>query len=159
SSIFAQNFSADPTQLPPDVDGALHAEYCLIGVLDGAGLDGSSHDNISGSMAGGGLDPMYGTLDYNGGPTRTLPLPAGSPALDVGSNPDNLQYDQRGVGFARISNGKPDIGAYELQVVPPPTVSNIQIADGSAERSTIRSITVTFSTLVNLGGGTPEQAF
>jgi hypothetical protein len=161
STIFAQNSSADPTQLPPDVDGAVHCTNCLLGIVDGSGVDTdpSSTNNLYGSMSGGPLDPLYGTLDFNGGPTRTLSLQTGSPALDVGINPDNLLYDQRGVGYPRVSNGNPDIGAYELQVIPPPTVTNVQIGDGSAQRSTVRSITVTFSTLVNLGGGTPEQAF
>src|SRR5262249_49949115 len=135
STIFAQNFSADPTQIPPDIDGTLHAEYCLIGIEDGAGLDASSHDNVTGTMAVGALDPMFGTLDYNGGSTRTLPLLAGSPALNVGSNPNALSYDQRGVGFPRVSGTGPDIGAFELQQSTPPTVSSIQIDDGTAQRS------------------------
>ena len=61
------------------------------------------------------LEPQ---LKDNGGRTRTHALVAGSPALDAGdptiASPP--EYDQRGAGFARVSNGRIDIGAYELQV-------------------------------------------
>ena len=115
--------SAHRPRLPPDIDGALHAEYCVIGVEDGAGLDGTSANNQTGSL-GFPLDPRFDSLDFHGGPTRTLSLLPGdpmdpvnnppSPALEKGSNPDNLLYDQRGVGYARVSNGAPDVGAFEL---------------------------------------------
>ena len=53
----------------------------------------------------------------NGGPTRTHALLPGSPAIDAG-NPtlefDPNEFDQRGVPFFRVSNGRVDIGAFEL---------------------------------------------
>ena len=52
-----------------------------------------------------------------GGPTQTLALDAGSPALDTGANPDGLADDQRGPGYVRVSGAGPDIGAYERQNV------------------------------------------
>jgi hypothetical protein len=67
---------------------------------------------------------MLGPLQNNGGPTMTMALLPGSPAIDAGSNdliPAGVQYDQRGPGFQRIVNatGKPtaivDIGAFEWQ--------------------------------------------
>jgi hypothetical protein len=64
-------------------------------------------------------DPLLGALADNGGPTRTMALQTGSPALDTGSNtvvPSELTTDQRGAGFARIVDGTVDIGAYEEQV-------------------------------------------
>lgn len=60
--------------------------------------------------AGSPLDPGLGTLDENGGPTRTHPLLAGSPARDAaGASPETL--DQR--GLARPVGAAPDSGAYE----------------------------------------------
>jgi hypothetical protein len=62
------------------------------------------------------LDPLLGPLQDNGGPTQTMALLAGSPAIDAGDN--NYfpgPYDQRGDGFARIVNGTIDIGAFEVQ--------------------------------------------
>ena len=62
-------------------------------------------------------DPLLGPLQDNGGPTFTHALLAGSPAIDAGDPafvgpPD---YDQRGIGFPRVVNGRIDIGAFEVQ--------------------------------------------
>jgi CSLREA domain-containing protein len=70
----------------------------------------------AGSTAGGanlcgvaapGLDP----LAANGGPTATMALQPGSPAIDAGSNPGALATDQR--GFERTAGAATDIGAFE----------------------------------------------
>ena len=63
-------------------------------------------------------DPQLGPLANNGGPTRTrLPL-AGSPAIDAGDPAfgGSPTTDQRGTGFARVINGRLDIGATETRV-------------------------------------------
>ena len=60
-------------------------------------------------------DPMLGTLGANGGPTVTIPLMAGSPAIDVGNNLDNRTTDQRGLGYPRFAGANPDIGAFEVE--------------------------------------------
>jgi hypothetical protein len=55
-------------------------------------------------------------LGNYGGPTQTMALLPGSPALDAGSNallPTGLTTDQR--GLPRIVNGTVDIGAFESQ--------------------------------------------
>jgi hypothetical protein len=79
--------------------------------------DGSCSPLLSG-------DPMLGQLFPNGGPTETMALLAGSPAIDAGDNsvrgaPLFLIADQRGIPRCHV-----DIGAYEFAepVVPPPTV-------------------------------------
>jgi hypothetical protein len=153
STIIAQNSATiDPGVV--DADGPLYAEYSLIGIIDGigTGLDPSSHDNLSGTVDTQALDPNFGSLDNNGGTTQTLPLNTGSAAIDTGDNAANLLYDQRGVGYPRVSGAKADIGAYELQVVSPPTVTGLQIDDGTAQRSMIRSLTITFSEAVTFSG-------
>jgi hypothetical protein len=61
-------------------------------------------------------DPMLTPLADHGGPTVTLGLASGSPAIDAGNNVSYLVYDQRGAGSARIAGARPDIGAYEVQV-------------------------------------------
>ena len=69
-------------------------------------------------------DPKLGPLQDNGGPTQTMALLAGSPAIDKGDNtlvpidPSTglpVTTDQR--GFTRVVNGTVDIGAFEDQVV------------------------------------------
>ncbi|MEO8528271.1 MAG: choice-of-anchor Q domain-containing protein [Pseudolysinimonas sp.] len=72
-------------------------------------------------------DPMLATLADNGGPTFTrLPL-AGSPAINLG-DPAIVgapSTDQRGTGFARISGGRVDIGAVEVQAALAATGSEL----------------------------------
>jgi hypothetical protein len=58
-------------------------------------------------------DPQLLPLADNGGLTRTHALAPDSPAIDVGNDYFGLDYDQRGVGFARVSGTRADIGAYE----------------------------------------------
>ena len=62
------------------------------------------------------LDPLLGPLQDNGGPTQTMALLPGSPAIDAGDNASSPgPNDQRGNGFARIVDGTTDIGAFEVQ--------------------------------------------
>jgi hypothetical protein len=58
-------------------------------------------------------DPRLLSLADNGGLTRTHALAPDSPAIDAGNDYFGLDYDQRGVGFARVSGTRADIGAYE----------------------------------------------
>jgi hypothetical protein len=69
-------------------------------------------------------DPLLGVIGDNGGPTWTIPLMAGSPAIDTGNNAAHLDTDQRGPGFARAIGLRADIGAFEVQE------SDIIFADG-----------------------------
>jgi hypothetical protein len=89
------------------------------------GMTNGSSGWISNDLVGSQLspfDPKLGPLSENGGPTMTMPLLTGSPAIDQGSNTD-LRTDQRGrcriyddpaVENATSGNGT-DIGAFELQ--------------------------------------------
>lgn len=61
------------------------------------------------------LDPGLLPLADNGGPTQTHALGVGSPAIDQGSNPLGLGFDQRGQGHARVAGAAADIGAFEQQ--------------------------------------------
>jgi hypothetical protein len=69
------------------------------------------------------VDPMLGPLQNNGGPTQTMALPSGSPAVDAG-NPTGctdglghlLKTDQRGKPRPDAEDTAGcDIGAYERQ--------------------------------------------
>src|SRR5262249_48293133 len=77
---------------------------------DGGGFLTAPTDKIN-------TDPILGPLAYYGGPTPTHILKVGSPAIDAG-DPNFVSppsTDQRGVGFARLVNGRIDIGAFERQ--------------------------------------------
>jgi hypothetical protein len=62
-------------------------------------------------------DPQLSALANNGGPTDTMALPAGSPAIDAGTNAGCPATDQRGV--TRPQGSACDIGAFEREVAPP----------------------------------------
>jgi len=61
-----------------------------------------------------GADPLLQPLAWNGGPTPTEGLAPNSPAIDQGSNMQNLDYDQRGAPYARVVGDAADIGAIEF---------------------------------------------
>ena len=102
----------------PDCNYAISlGDYYLIrdtsGIQSG-GLPGSHYIT--------GQDPLLGPLADNGGPTQTHALLKGSPAINVGKNVANSQFDQRGLGFkrtlgpAKVSGGDgTDIGAFEFK--------------------------------------------
>ena len=85
-------------------------------------------------------DPMLGPLQDNGGPTFTHALLPASPAINAGNpnfTPPPL-YDQRGPGYARVVNGRIDIGSFEVQAgststpTPTPTPTARPTATGTA---------------------------
>ena len=88
-------------------------------------IDGRVVVNGTGNISS--LDPMVGPLADNGGPTKTMALLPGSPAIDAGPNPvatfPGNRDDQRGNGFARVFGGQVDIGAFEVQPAPEPTTT------------------------------------
>ncbi len=87
-------------------------------IVSGNFRGSSAADDVFGSLSGSssfnliGGDARLGPLQDNGGPTRTMALLAGSPALDAGSNAlaaaPGLTTDQRG-----RPRGTVDIGAFE----------------------------------------------
>jgi hypothetical protein len=79
--------------------------------------DASTFLNQTGDL--NSTDPMLGPLQDNGGPTFTHELLTGSPAIDAGdpSFTPPPDYDQRGIGFNRVVNGRIDIGAFEVQTI------------------------------------------
>jgi hypothetical protein len=132
----------------------------VLGVTGGATLSASSANNLA---PGTDLKLDPAGLKDNGGVVPTIALLSSSPALNVGSNPANLATDARGTGFLRTSGAGTDIGAFELQVAGgvAPTVTGTTLNGGSitsGQRSTVGSVTVTFSTIVSFAG-TPSAAF
>jgi hypothetical protein len=129
------------------------------GVLVNCLLDANSPTNLIGSIADAGHnlssdascaftnigsfispDPKLGPLADNGGPTLTMALLPGSPAIDAGDTSLAPATDQR--GFPRPAGVASDIGAFEYGSVIPtiavtragPSGLNI-LAMGNAGRS------------------------
>ena len=83
---------------------AIASEGHNIDSLDACGFDALG-DHVD-------ADPLLGPLQNNGGPIETMPLLAGSPAIDGGEGAGCPATDARGV--PRPQGAACDIGAYEL---------------------------------------------
>ncbi len=86
-------------------------------------MNGSAHSGIDSdhNLWADNAAGIIGPLTSNGGPTLTMALPVGSPAIDAGDNASAPPTDQRGA--ARPAGAGADIGAYEAAapgVVTPP---------------------------------------
>ena len=104
-------------------------------IADGDGATGFTNGK-NGDIVGtteNPIDPQLGELQDNGGATPTQELLAESPAIDAGSNPNNLATDQRGEGFDRTVGDGTDIGAYEVQTI----INNMDIV-GTNNRDILR---------------------
>ena len=102
------------------------------------------------------FDPRLGPLKYNGGPTMTMALLSGSPAIDAGDKTDAPPTDQRGLPRVMDGNGDGtatiDIGAYELQS-PVSTVSTTTVLTSSVNPSVYgQSVTFTATVTANSPG-------
>jgi hypothetical protein len=79
--------------------------------------------NLNGPGDMSNTNPQLGPLQNNGGPTQTMALPFGSPAIDAG-NPSGctngrgqlLKTDERGEPRPASGQSRCDLGAYELQL-------------------------------------------
>ena len=92
-----------------DIRGRVSGSYNLI---DDAAATGGLSNGVDGNIVG--VDPKLGPLADNGGPTPTMALLPGSPAIDAGSDAliaAGVTTDQRGA--PRINGTSVDIGAYE----------------------------------------------
>jgi len=76
-----------------------------------------SDDNTCGAGVTEVASLGLGTLGANGGATQTIPLLAGSPAIDAALAANCPATDQR--GFIRPAGASCDIGAFEYGAVPP----------------------------------------
>jgi hypothetical protein len=109
-----------------------------------------SSDASAGFSATGSLnntDPILGPLGNYGGSTLTVPLLAGSPAIDGGNTATAPATDQR--GHARPYGAAADIGAFESS---PPYFIGGQVS-GHTLRDEV-TIVIGPSNLVTTNGGT-----
>jgi hypothetical protein len=103
------------------------------------------------------LQPLANQTGPNG-TFAVVGLGTGSTAIDVGDPAlgGGGQTDQ--IGTPRPQGAGVDIGAVEKVVAAPPQVSSVVVGDGTAQRSEVRSITVTFNGPVSFTGGNSNAA-
>jgi CSLREA domain-containing protein len=132
----------------------------------GAMISDAGHNLVLGdsSMCPGITgDPKLGALTDNGGPTDTMALQTGSPAVGlVPTNDCPLTTDQRGV--SRPQGGACDAGAYELA---PPSVGGVTGAGKTTSTATVTAsinpnlkdtkVTVDYGPTIGYGSATPTQ--
>jgi hypothetical protein len=114
-----------------DITGTVSGNYNLI---DDATSSGGLTNNVSGNLVG--VSASLGSLGNNGGPTRTMALLAGSPAIDAGNNsllPAGLTTDQRGA--ERQKSAAVDIGAFERG---PQIIVVTTLSDSSSSGTSLR---------------------
>ena len=120
--------------------GTINSTNSLLGDID-------SRITLLGSGNIRSSAPGLGVLAANGGPTRTMALLLGSPAIDAGPDPVAVfvgnQFDQRGIGYPRIVGATADIGAFEFVPEPEPTTTSTSTTSTSSTSSTAPATTVT----------------
>lgn len=104
----------------PDIRGTLVSEgNNFIGNNSDATITPATGDQIG--TAAAPRDPLLGPLQYNGGPTQTHALLAGSTAIDAGDDSVAPPRDQRDY----LRSGPSDIGSFEFAGTIPVTLANI----------------------------------
>lgn len=115
------------------------------------------------TVSSSGGTPAVGTVEFYDGGTLLNPAPVpvnafgqaffATNSLSAGSHSITAIYSG-GVGFTTSS-----APAVIAVVLAPPTVTNVAVNDDAIQRSMLRSITVTFSSIVTLPSGNAAAAF
>ncbi|MDA1164482.1 MAG: hypothetical protein O3B13_15420 [Planctomycetota bacterium] len=127
NSIVASNSAASSNN---DVQGAFVSVRS--NVIGDAGTSTGLVNGANGNLVGttqSPIDPVFGPLASNGGPTQTHKLLIGSPAIDAGNNSGGEPLDQR--GGRRPTDTTADIGAFEVQVNNL-SINSVTMNEGSA---------------------------
>jgi hypothetical protein len=98
NSILSANILTDTNIFGPLIDAGYNISF-----------DGQL--SLTNPTSMNGVNPLLGPLAWNGGPTETMALLAGSPAIDAADPSAFPPIDQR--GFPRPWGSGPDIGAFE----------------------------------------------
>jgi hypothetical protein len=118
----------------PDVYGQVNSQgYNLIGNNEeGSGFVAS--DLVGTRVAP--INPLLGPLQNNGGPTQTIALLAGSPALNTGDPAQLGVADQRGV----VRRGGVNIGAYQASASAFVLTAPARVTGGTPFSITVQAV-------------------
>jgi predicted outer membrane repeat protein len=128
---------------------------------NGAGSGTSGSYNLTGTGGSGGLTaadhnlldiaaPALSALANNGGPTQTMALLTGSPAIGAGTAIAGVTTDQRGLAI----DSPPDIGAYQT---PPAHPTSLSFTGLSSPTITYGTVNVTLSGTLASGDQFPPD--
>jgi hypothetical protein len=126
----------------PDLSGKLRSlGHNLIGdTSGGSGFDTTDLVNV---------DPLLGALQDNGGPTLTMALLVGSPALNAGDPTQLGVADQRGV----VRSGGVNIGAYQASASAFVLTATATIVAGTPSDVTVTAVDPFGQTVLGYTGG------
>jgi hypothetical protein len=103
-------------------------------------IAGNTDDPVTGYIDGNynlwGGNPLLGPLQDNGGPTKTMALLAGSPALNAGDSAQLGVADQRGV----VRSGGVNIGAYQASASAFVVTAPATATAGTAFNVTVKAV-------------------
>ena len=138
--------AGNSSKTSPDLSGTVDQDqgYNLIGDGDGASGFTAAGDQVG--TAASPIDPLLAPLGDYGGPTQTMALRTGSPAIGKGVALPGITTDQR--GFA-LDSPRPDIGAFQND----PLVVNTT-SDGSGSLPGILSLQLAVKLANIVGAGT-----
>jgi hypothetical protein len=126
NTLVARNTLSDGVT-PSDISGVVDTTNSWNNLI-GTGGSGGLADGVQGNQVGVS-DPGLAPLGDYGGPTQTMALLPGSPAIDAGRNAFVAPGDTDQRGLPRIAGGTMDIGAFESQgFTITPTSGNHQSA-------------------------------
>jgi hypothetical protein len=134
----------------PDIYGPVDSAsgYNVIGIGDG--LSGIS-DGVNGNQIGTSaspIDPLLAPLGDYGGPTPTMPLLAGSPALNAGDPGQAGSPDQRGV----LRRGGVNVGAFQASAARFVVTAPATATAGTAFDTTVVAVDDFGQVAVGYGG-------
>ncbi len=137
NTIVVLNTGAGSAPVPDQIDGSVSGTHNLIGAGSAGGLASGLLGNLVGVVSPG----LAAGLADNDGPTQTIALLPGSPAIDAASvtilGVTVPTTDERGAlrGPAGLAAGSaPDIGAYEAS-----STYVVNSTTGSDDRGTLRA--------------------
>jgi predicted outer membrane repeat protein len=164
SSVLVKNslLAANTALTGPDCTGAILSQgYNVVGRDSGCTFTSATGDQVG--SAATPIAPGVGALDFNGGPTATMPLETGSPAIDAGDPsgcgdfavpPNPLGTDQRGAPRPTDGDGDGtvvcDVGAFEHDAVPVSTSTSTTGMPTTTVTSSSTSTSTTTSTTLPL---------
>ncbi|MGH2586882.1 MAG: choice-of-anchor Q domain-containing protein [Dehalococcoidia bacterium] len=127
--LLANAAGSSPNCNETAVSGPIHDEGGNFATDDSCGFNASSSHNSK--------DPMLDALADNTGPTKTMALKEGSPAIDAGQQPCPA-FDQRG---QMRPTPRCDSGAYQTEgTTTGPTITSLNPASGPAAGGTTVTI-------------------